>query len=383
MQELRDKTILLISPQSWGTMFVSKHHYAIELAKKGNRVYYLNPPETDRDKHQKNIEIVFSGIENLWFINHKLWFPFNLKFHVISLFHFLMRFHIHGILKRIPYQVEFIWSFDLSNYYPFIFFGKKPFKIFHPVDEPLNKTAINSARGSDIIFSITREILQKYEGFSAPKYFINHGVSDQFLLPVKQTKKVHTPIHIGVSGNLLRDDLDRNTMLEIIRSNSGIVFDFFGSYTQSQSNIGGIEDDEVILFISFLQSLPNVILHGALKYQKLAEAIHQMDGFLICYDIKKDQSRGTNYHKIMEYLSTGKVIISNNVTTYKDEPDLIQMTESRENNTELPELFKQVIENIQDFNLPSLQQKRVDFAIANTYQNQIGRIEKILEQHAG
>ncbi len=38
------KTILLISPESWGKSFVSKHHYAVELAKKGNIVYFLNPP---------------------------------------------------------------------------------------------------------------------------------------------------------------------------------------------------------------------------------------------------------------------------------------------------------------------------------------------------
>ena len=44
MDSLRNKTILIISPQAWGKMFLSKHHYAIELAKRGNAVYFLNPP---------------------------------------------------------------------------------------------------------------------------------------------------------------------------------------------------------------------------------------------------------------------------------------------------------------------------------------------------
>ncbi len=39
-----NKTILFISPGPWGINHVSKHHYAIELAKIGNDVYFLNPP---------------------------------------------------------------------------------------------------------------------------------------------------------------------------------------------------------------------------------------------------------------------------------------------------------------------------------------------------
>ena len=44
---LTKKNILLISPEPWGINRVSKHHYATELAKRGNNVYYLNPP-TDK-----------------------------------------------------------------------------------------------------------------------------------------------------------------------------------------------------------------------------------------------------------------------------------------------------------------------------------------------
>ena len=47
--------ILLISPNYWGTMFVSKHWYAIELAKRGNNVYFLEPP---RNKQPFQIELL-------------------------------------------------------------------------------------------------------------------------------------------------------------------------------------------------------------------------------------------------------------------------------------------------------------------------------------
>ena len=160
-----------------------------------------------------------------------------------------------------------------------------------------------------------------------------------------------------------------------------VIFEFFGSYTQKQSNISGVENNEVKDFVRTLQSCSNVVLHGAIAYEMLAEAIQNMDAFLICYDIKKDQSKGTNYHKIMEYLSTGKVIISNNVTTYKKEPELLQMTDERENNSQLPGLFKKIMNDLEWFNNSTLQQKRIAFAKNNSYQKQIERIEEIITQN--
>lgn len=381
MQALRNKTILIISPQAWGKMFLSKHHYAIELAKRGNTVYFLNPPGENNIPQKKSIEIISSGAEdNLWIINHKLWFPYNIKFHAMLLFHALMKPHVKKIKKKIPQPIDIIWSFDLGNYYPFYFFGKKAYKVFHPVDEPLNKTAIDSAKGCDIIFSVTREILEKYSKYPVPKYFINHGVSEKFFLSSNE-KFNDGRIRVGFSGNLLRNDIDRQTLLNIITSNPEIIFEFFGSYTQKQSNISGVEDDDLKNFVASLQSRQNVVLHGAVAYEILAEAIQNMDAFLICYDIKKDQSKGTNYHKIMEYLSTGKVIVSNNVTTYKNEPELLQMTSERENNLQLPGLFKKIISDLQFFNRSDLQQKRIAFAKNNSYQKQIERIEEIILQN--
>ncbi len=99
-----------------------------------------------------------------------------------------------------------------------------------------------------------------------------------------------------------------------------------------------------------------------------------MDAFLICYDINKDQSKDTNYHKIMEYLSTGKVIISNNVTTYKNMPSLLQMTEERDNNRKLPSLFKEVIGKLAVHNSEACRHARIAYARDNMYGMQLERI---------
>jgi glycosyltransferase involved in cell wall biosynthesis len=375
---LKDKSILIISPQAWGKMFISKHHYAIELAKAGNKVYFLSPPN---DAHESADDVSISPLhqQNLYLITHKLYFPYNLRFHVRWLFHLLMRWQVKKILSTIGQKIDILWSFDLNNIYPLAYFGANTYKIFHPVDEPLNNNAILSGNGADIIFSVTNEILEKYEHLKVEKHFINHGVADYFLMP-GDTRQPGNEIRVGFSGNLLRKDLDRKVFLQIIKENPQVIFECWGSYAFNQSNIGGVEDEETKNFIGALQKLSNVILHGAVASTELAKAIHRMDAFLICYDIKKDQSKGTNYHKIMEYLSTGKIIISNNVTTYRNQPQLLQMGQSRENNDELPGLFSNIISHINDYNSLEMQQKRISFGAVNTYSKQIEKIGKILSE---
>jgi hypothetical protein len=176
----------------------------------------------------------------------------------------------------------------------------------------------------------------------------------------------------------LRPDIDREILLTIIAENPGVVFDCWGSYQVKQTNIGGAEDEATLAFIRQLQSNKNVVMHGPVPPDKLAPALHETDGFLVCYDVKKDQSKGTNYHKVIEYLSTGKVIISNNITTYQEQSVLVQMIRERDHNDTLPGLFKKVISRLEDYNTAGLQQQRIAFAHDNTYKKQIERISKLI-----
>lgn len=379
MPDLINKTILILSPQAWGKMFVSKHHYAVELARRGNRVYFLNPPGEGHLSKERVAVKALPDAEGLFLITHRLYFPYDIKFHAPRLFHWLIRRQVRNILGAIGSPLDMVWSFDLNNIYPLSYFGKRAYKVFHPVDEPLNKAAILSGEGAHVVFSVTEEILEKYRHLPVARHFINHGVAEDFLCPSYRREPGDTAIQVGFSGNLLRKDIDRETLLKIVRQHPSVKFNFWGSFSLSQANMGGGEDGPTKAFIEELQSLDNVVLYGAVSSLELARAIHGMDAFLICYDIEKDQSGGTNYHKIMEYLCTGKVIIGNNITTYKNKPGLVQMVNERDNNRELPALFDHVIRRLDEYNTTSLQEQRIAFAASNTYSRQIGRIEKILK----
>ncbi|GAB1397073.1 hypothetical protein MASR1M65_18520 [Saprospiraceae bacterium] len=309
-------------------------------------------------------------------IEHMLFFPYTLKFHARKLFDYLMSQHTRSVLNIIGEPIDVVWSFDLSNIYRFRSFKDVRLKIFHPVDEPLDKHAIQAAKGSDVIFSVTREILEKYDGFRIPKFFINHGIIDEFIQGKgNEPSKKDDKTRVGLSGNFTRSDIDYPTIFQIVEENPEVIFEFFGAYTSSQSNIGGGNNKDIACFVDDLLKKRNTVFHGPVKAAILPQEYRRMDAFLICYDIKKDQSKGTNYYKIMEFISTGKVIVSNNVTTYNGKPELLMMPESRENNKELPALFSEVINQLEFYNSTELKEKRISFALDNTYTRQIERIE--------
>lgn len=372
--QLTNKKILIISPQFWGKMLISKHHYAVELANRGNEVFFLNPPNANLVDEFMVDEL---DIDNLYIIHHKLNFSYKLKFRSETMFHWFMQKHIHKLLKYLQRDFDVVWSFDLGNLYPFNLFPKRALKIFHPVDEPLNTTALKSGKNAQIIFSTTNEILNKYQKHKAPKYLINHGLKEIFLQAKNiagNTKK----IKVGFSGNLLRKDIDREIFLKIVSQNPNIEFHCWGSYNIQQSNISGNTDESTKQFIRTLRATKNVFLHGVKITDELAKEYQQMDAFLICYKVINNKLIGENFHKTLEFMSTGKVIISNNFSFYRNQPTLVQMNNESKNNAELPDLFKTVIQQIENYNTTELSILRKKFAEDNLYQKQIKRIESIL-----
>ncbi len=384
MIQLKDKVIVIVAQEDWGEMFVSKHHYALELARLGNLVYYVNGPDQRSSLTPGEVKIEPSEIHPcLFLVTHRFFYPYIIKFHATALHEKLVRIHIKNIFRKIKRKVDVVWSFDISNTMPLKSFPSACIRIFMPVDEPLQPIAIKAGEGADIIFSVTYEILEKYHEYEVPKHFINHGVSEKFIQNGPLTEEPNNPIRIGLSGNMLRPDIDHATLLKIIQGNSNILFDIWGTVNHLNSNliIPEYASKAALKFVTDLSQLENVIMHGQLKSELLAQGLKTVDGFLICYDLKKDQSKGTNYHKVLEYLATGKVVIANNITTYGRFPGLVEMIESRENNNELPQLFDKVVKNIRQYNSVEQQKARIDFAKKFIYKEQIQTIENLLNDH--
>ena len=360
-------------------MFISKHHYAVELAKLGNTVYFLNSPEKSKDFRPGEIRIEKTDHNNLHVIKHKLFYPYILKHKAPAVHQFLLKFHIRNIFRRIGTAVDIVWSFDVSNTISLKAFPASCFKIFMPVDEPAMPEGAAGAEGADVLFSVTNEILDKYKDYHLPAMFVNHGVSELFINEHPDLQR-EGKIQVGISGNFLRPDIDWSTLFKIIKGNKDVIFNFYGAFDKSDSNLSDNRVVETNQQKQKLLTLENVVLHGVVGSKTLAMNLKLMDCFLICYDISKDQSGGTNYHKVLEYMATGKVIVSNNISTYAHNGDLVQMPAER-NNKQLPELFFDVVHNLQKYNSTESRETRLKYARKHTYKENIRRMERFINEN--
>ncbi|WP_421796965.1 hypothetical protein [Haliscomenobacter sp.] len=376
--EFRNQTIFIISYEGWGEMWMSKHHYAFTLSQMGNDVYFINHPDLRKELNRGQIKVIPTGYNNLTQVKHRLIYPFFLKFSSNRLYNFLTSLHIKRIIRHIGKHPDIVWSFDSGNPTPIKYFKKAPIKIYMPVDGPFGHIyELKAAEGANVILSVTNEILSTFLSLPIPKYKLSHGVSGFFI----DTAKVLNPnkqIRIGYSGSLIRNDLDIDVFFKIINDHPDKIFEFWGEIDHTKSNIH-LEyhvQKETLEIIETLRNTKNVILHGAVKPEVLAEGIKKMDALLICYKIKNDQ----NHHKVLEYLGTGKVIISSYMTSYDNENSSLMVMAGNGENEKIPSLFNEVMNNLDDYNSLHLQQKRISFAEQFTYQSQINKIESYLNQ---
>lgn len=368
---LRNKKILLLSPQRWDGLRMSKHHYALELLERGNTVYFVNRP---KEYIQWKIHISqVNETPRLFVIQYCLLLPTFFKFHLNFLFQFAMDFQVKRLLRRIG-PVDVVWDFDNGNIYPDLSVFGAPIKIFHPVDKGVRS---GENKNADIVFSVSPEILKIHSQVDAPQHFINHGLSPAFEVFGRQVLQQKIDLSrdspqmvIGYIGNIAHPAIDRKICMEVIEGLPDAVFHFFGPYQPKT------QAPDILAFIHFLKSRNNVVLYGTTTKEKIAQKSLDIDFFWACYK-KMDTYDADNSHKILEYLATGKVVVTSFLSVYIDSPHLI-MPDSFSNET-LPDLLKKTLAQLAYANARPEQLKRIQFALSCTYDKQLEKIEKKLQ----
>src|SRR5687767_9512958 len=120
------------------------------------------------------------------------------------------------------------------------------------------------------------------------------------------------------------------------------------------------------------------MLRGPVASDVLAAEIQDIDCFVLSYSLHSTESDRSNSHKILEYLSTGKVIVSSRISSYGNREDLLRMP-AGDDDAELPDLLRDTVSRLDEFNAPPARRVRRAFALDNTYSKQIQRIRAILQ----
>lgn len=191
--KIESKPILIVSNEPWGNIWFSKQHYANELSKLENIVYFVNPP-----KKWTLVDVFNYKIESQKINNHlcKLDYQNNIPnpFQNSSLTKLNDFLFFLKLRKIIPQHTHLIlWSFDPFRFISSPFF-KKIKRIYHVVDPyMIYKFNQQLAEKANLIVCSSITFFEYYITHFPKKNTIHipHGISDEeFNIDVDQVIQI-------------------------------------------------------------------------------------------------------------------------------------------------------------------------------------------------
>lgn len=368
-----NKTIVIFSPQRWNELYISKHHYALALAR-NNRVWFISAPEP-RMGMGHSITNPVKDLD-LHIISYKVILPDICKFKLPGLYKKTTIAKLAALQRKLIGKIDVCIDFGCYQFFDDLGFIKATHKIYFPVDD--FEVLLPSKRGAEQVFSVSLNIIEKFGEQGVPASFINHGLADEFATKaLAKLEKGNYPVKVAdklrfaYSGNLFIRFLDIPVLQQLVEKHPEIEFHFFGGMGYNAA------DQEHLKWNNFLHTAPNIKLHGFVKPDALAAAYEEMDGFILCYKPDYKDYHAENSHKVFEYLSAGKVMVSTYLRLYKDSTFINSSPKDR--NELFIDVFEETVANLSFFNDAALQQKRIKLALDNTYEKQVARIAAISE----
>lgn len=343
------KDILIISPEPWDHLFVSKHNYAIELAK-CNRVYFLNPPGKEYSCHQ-------TRYKNVWEVNYR-GFVRGLRFLPKFIQRTSMKLKFERLQQMTAAKFDCVWSFDNSVFFDFSFLSQPIVTICHIVDHSQDFQFGTAASTADLCLGISQNIVDRLALFNKNSYLMPHGISIDLAGHIDVTLPGLNTVKAIYAGNLNSRYLDRRAFIRLISENPKVDFIFLGSGSDSW------------------EKKSNTFFLGKIERELLIKYLEKADVLLMLYEVEKFPDQLTNAHKLLEYLSAGKVTVSSFVKDYSDKSDLLRMTAS---NDDIPSVFSEVVSNLSFYNSSESIQVRKLFAARNTYSHRLQEIEQLIK----
>ncbi|MDN4164760.1 glycosyltransferase [Cytophagales bacterium LB-30] len=355
--KLENKNILLISPEPWEHLFVSKHHYATHLAERGNKVFFLGPPEDEYSLQE-------TQFSNLWRLGYK-GFPKGIRFYPSFVQRWLIRRKFEYLQQMTKTKFDLVWSFDNSVFYDFSALSKNVFCISHIVDLNQNFQTAKAASTANLCIGVIPKIVMRLNIHNPKTILITHGTkewknsSDKIMaLPGSNSIKA------VYAGNLAMPFIDWIILKTLFGKHPDVDFILVGSnHEVAERTLCNNKFNNLF----FLPQVSSKVLSGYLK---------AADILLLAYTSQYYENYASP-HKLLEYFASGKTIVATWSDEYQKqyEESLILMSKSPE---EFDVHFTEVKQNFKIWNTSEKALKRINFALANTYVQKINQVEKAL-----
>jgi glycosyltransferase involved in cell wall biosynthesis len=248
------------------------------------------------------------------------------------------------------------------------FAGRERLKIYFQVDEDQNFHPQKAAQTADIAFAINSEIFHIVQPHNPQCFLIPHSFQGHLSDLAKKTiagdytyRRNSGPLQVMYVGNLEHGHINIDLFEKTVKENNHVQFQLIGPYDPNRP------------LFKRLQHYPQVRFFGKVPYKEIPGLLDKADALMLVYDSGFTQSS----HKLLEYLASGKAIVSTYMSEYDKDDSLIYWSKTDE---EYLETFRRVLSTIELCNNPELMKARINFAMAHTYASQLDRIEKIIEQ---
>ena len=362
--------ILIISPQAWDFIQVSKHHYARAAAECGHQLYFLEPP----DDAVTGVTLTITEHSGIIRVRYPLPCYDKVRFHARPIYDALEACLIRKICRALP-PLDLVWSFEPNRFLKLRkFAGRKV--IYHPVDALGQTFHLLPAQSADQVYSVSKTILAPFLDLPVPAALLAHGVAPAFAELAESGADWVRPVDalkVGFAGNLSRPIVARSMMLALMTAHPEVEFHFWG-----QSEAGRDADARTREFLNSLKSQPNCRLRGIQPTDVLAAQFAEMDIFLLAYqpDPLEPDFDFSNSHKILEYLATGRVTLSSPLSEYENlSPELMVFAEDNSLESFIRR-FDDILSRLADLNRPELARLRRDLALENRYSIHWAMIER-------
>jgi hypothetical protein len=348
---LNGRDIVLVSPQLWGGMWVSKHWIADELSRH-NRVLFVEPPVwlggIVRDPFHSRLEAArlirpLRRIHNNLFVfSPRLWPRWLLRYPDSILRQLRSR------LDRLGFRDTVLLNFGTNPWLP----GKvhDAVSVYYCVDPPFaapgeEDLEPRTCRASDLIYAVSdayREILQPYDP-AKPVHVIPHGFPYAFAQQVlndpaqgrpQELAALQGPI-LGYTGSVHDGYIDVGLLELLTRERPHYHFVLIGPYQDNP--IGPSMSAEALARI---RRLPNVHLLGYRHFWELPRYVKWFDACLVLHDLgrhaKAFETRKRTPFKMLQYLAQGKPVITPALSEVEAIKDLVYIA------SDAPDYLRQI-----------------------------------------
>lgn len=366
------RTIYLISPQPWEGFNVSKHHYGRTLAEMGHKVFFIESAVTSPGWGR--VEIADTECSNIKTVRYAGYLFRWLRFRMRHLYDAFGAFKVRQLVRAIGVRPDIVWDFDNLFQFRSLTLFDPVVKIFHPVDPLI--AGWSATKGQDIHFALAEEFTEGIDPDRTPTLFVPHGLNPThaaYARKVIRAPEAFRPTGcrptIGYVGNLAAQGIDWPMIERLVRENPEAMFRLIGPTE-------GLAEPQYGENIARIKLMPNCEMPGLIPADKVVEQAKDVDLWLVCYDIGRRPEAAINTHKVLEYLATGKAVLSNYIAAYKGN-GLLHMPETH-SNEDMPTILAKVLAASEQTNSADEMVSRATFALGHSYAANVATMNHFL-----